>query len=89
MAAWNVGAKRNVMPTVSSAPAASGPAMSTITPRASRTSAEPVLLLMARLPCFATLRPAPATMNAAVVEMLNVPRPSPPVPHVSTSPGYA
>ena len=39
----------------------------------------------ARLPCFATVTPAPATTNAAVVEMLNVCRPSPPVPQVSTN----
>src|SRR5207247_2067485 len=38
-----------------------------------------------RLPCLATLRPAPATTNAVAVEMLNVPEASPPVPQVSTS----
>jgi len=36
------------------------------------------------LPCFATWTPAPATTNAATVEMLNVPAQSPPVPHVSS-----
>ncbi len=80
-----MGANRNVMPTSSSAPAASGPAMSTWTPSASSTSAEPVWLLIARLPCFATFWSAPAAMNAAVVEMLKVDAPSPPVPHVSSS----
>ena len=38
----------------------------------------------ARLPCFATGTPAPATTNAAVVETLNVPWPSPSVPQTST-----
>ena len=37
-----------------------------------------------RLPCLATVNPAPATTKAVVVEILNVCRPSPPVPQVST-----
>ncbi len=37
------------------------------------------------MPCFATGTPAPATTIAAIVEMLNVPLRSPPVPHVSTT----
>jgi len=32
-----------------------------------------------RLPCLATRAPAPAITNAAIVEMLNVEQPSPPV----------
>ena len=44
----------------------------------------PHLLDAARLPCLATGTPAPATTNPAVVEMLNVWAPSPPVPQVST-----
>ena len=56
-----------------------------MTPRASRTSAEPVEPDMARLPCLATATPAPATTKAAVVEMLKLPEPSPPVPQVSTT----
>lgn len=39
---------------------------------------------MARLPCLATLSPAPATTKAVVVDTLKVPAPSPPVPTVST-----
>src|SRR6185436_19291870 len=39
-----------------------------------------------RLPCFATWTPPAAATRAAAVEMLNVPRPSPPVPQVSTTP---
>ena len=55
------------------------------TPRASITSAEPHLELRLRLPCLATRTPAPATTNAVAVEILKVPRASPPVPQVSTS----
>ena len=56
------------------------------TPSASSTSADPARELIERLPCFATRAPAPATTNAAHVEMLNVPFASPPVPQVSTRP---
>ena len=38
---------------------------------------------MDRFPCLATFTPAPATTNEAAVEILNVPRASPPVPHIS------
>ncbi len=54
-------------------------------PRASMTSAEPQRLDTARLPCLATLRPAPATTKAVVVETLKVEVASPPVPQVSTT----
>ena len=47
------------------------------------TSALPLLLVMARLPCLATVTPAEAQRMATVVEMLNVFRPSPPVPQTS------
>ena len=53
-------------------------------PKASSTSAVPDLLLTLRLPCLATLAPAPAATNMAVVEILNVWVPSPPVPTMST-----
>ena len=49
------------------------------------TSAEPHFELRLRLPCLATRTPAPATTNAVAVEILKVPRASPPVPQVSTS----
>src|ERR1700719_1024500 len=55
------------------------------TPRASSTSALPHRDDAARLPCLATGHPAPAATSAAAVEMLKVPAPSPPVPHVSTA----
>ena len=48
-------------------------------------SAEPERDVIARLPCFATGAPAPATTKADRVEMLNVWRPSAPVPHRSTA----
>src|SRR5712691_1290873 len=60
----------------------SGP-RSIFTPSCSRTSAEPHSDDAARLPCFATFTPHAAATIAASVEMLNVARPSPPVPHVS------
>ena len=47
----------------------------------------PARLEAARLPCFATGTPAPATTKAAAVEMLKVSAPSPPVPQVSTARG--
>jgi hypothetical protein len=52
-------------------------------PRASRTSAEPVCDVTARLPCLATVAPAAAATSAAAVEMLKVPERSAPVPQVS------
>src|SRR5215470_16181373 len=60
------------------------------TPSVSTTSAEPqsdapLSPDIERLPCLATLSPAPATTNAVAVDTLNVPEASPPVPHVSTS----
>ena len=51
------------------------------TPSASSTSAVPVREDMLRLPCLATGTPQAATTNAAAVETLSVPWPSPPVPH--------
>ena len=53
------------------------------TPSFSRQSAEPLLLDIERLPCFATGIPDAAITNDAVVETLNVPVPSPPVPTMS------
>ncbi len=55
------------------------------TPSDSSTSAEPVRLETARLPCLATATPHEATTIATVVEMLIVPALSPPVPQVSSS----
>ena len=55
-----------------------------LTPADSSTSALPDLEEMERLPCLATWPPAAATTKAEAVEILNKPRPSPPVPQVST-----
>src|ERR1700734_841320 len=56
---------------------------SILTPSAASTSAAPDFDDKARLPCLATGTPAPATMKAAQVEMLNEPEASPPVPTTS------
>ena len=55
------------------------------TPKPSSKSADPHLLVTALLPCFATGTPAPATIKAEIVLMLNVLTLSPPVPHVSNN----
>ena len=54
-------------------------------PSSCKTSAEPVLLVILRLPCLATGTPAAAMARAAAVLILKVWEPSPPVPQVSTS----
>ena len=59
--------------------------MSMTAPNASRTSAAPHLLLAALFPCLATGTPQEATTNADVVEMLNDPERSPPVPTISSA----
>ena len=53
------------------------------TPSSSSTSAAPDLEDTERLPCFAIGTPPAAATNAAVVEMLNEPTSSPPVPTIS------
>src|SRR5215469_7826559 len=60
-----------------------------LTPSAVSTSAAPERDDKARLPCFATGTPAPATISAAQVEMLNEPEASPPVPTTSIASGGA
>ena len=52
-------------------------------PSASSTSALPLLLVMARLPCLATVTPAAEHTRATVVDILKVLSPSPPVPQTS------
>src|SRR4029079_475660 len=59
---------------------------SIFTPSAFSTSADPERDEIDLLPCLATGTPAPATTNAAQVEILNVPLASPPVPQVSMAP---
>ena len=62
-----------------------GASMPMSTPSSLSTSALPQRLETERLPCLATVTPAPAATNAARVEMLKVCAPSPPVPQVSTT----
>ena len=69
-------------------PTASGERLM-FTPSAERTSAAPDRDDSARLPCLATGTPAPATISAAQVEMLNEPEASPPVPTTSIASGGA
>src|SRR5512136_336640 len=87
MAPCSFGAKRNPMPTCWTHSSTISGGASMLTPMASSTSALPQPLETARLPCLATVRPVAATTKAAVVEMLKVLRPSPPVPQVSTMTG--
>ena len=61
------------------------PSNEMFTPSASKRSAAPDLDEDALLPCLTTRAPAAAAMIAAVVEMLIVCAPSPPVPTVSTA----
>src|SRR5512136_788228 len=81
---WYAGAKRKQNPLSRIAWQASFGPRSIGTPNASRQSALPEDELTERLPCLATLYPAPARTNATAVEMLKVDAPSPPVPQVST-----
>ena len=83
MAGCAVWAKKGAMPICSRISPHTAIGRSIRTPSASRTSKLPVRRLAARLPCLATGTAAPATTNAAVVEMLNVSSPLPPVPQLS------
>ena len=59
--------------------------MAKFTPNASSKSAEPDMLETLRLPCLAIFKPQAAAKIAAVVEMLMVLAPSPPVPTQSAT----
>jgi hypothetical protein len=85
MRGWKYGARQNVMPARSRHARAAFPSSSTRTPKAASTSALPLRLDMARLPCLTTGTPAPAATRAVAVLMLNVLLPSPPVPQVSST----
>ena len=54
------------------------------TPTLTRKSALPDLEVIDLLPCFTTLPPHEATTNEEIVEQLNICKPEPPVPQVST-----
>ena len=83
MALWWRGAIRKPMPASRMECSTSARSASRLTPNAASTSAAPHFDERARLPCFATGTPQPATTRAAPVDILNVPAPSPPVPTMS------
>ncbi len=56
-----------------------------LTPSSASTSADPLRLVMLRLPCLATGTPAAAATIAAVVLTLNIFELPPPVPQVSSN----
>ena len=53
------------------------------TPNSSKTSADPLLPVIALFPCFATGIPVDATIIEDAVEMFSHFSPLPPVPHIS------
>src|SRR3954466_16253602 len=78
------------MPVLASTAAARSGSNPIFTPSASRTSAAPLREEAERLPCLATLTPQAAITKDRRVEILSVPRPSPPGPHrLPTSAGAA
>ena len=89
MDGWNVGAKKNPIPTSDRLRSTMAEGADTFTPSASNTSALPHRLETERFPCFATRTPADATTMAASDDTLKVPVRSPPVPHVSNTSSYA
>ena len=84
MEAWNRGASAKPKPVSTTEAATSSGPRSMLIPRASYTSAEPHWEDEARLPCFRTRTPPPASTRAAMLDTLIVPARSPPVPQVST-----
>lgn len=83
MTGWRVRAKRKAIPVSRRERSNSPGGCSRRTPASSSTSAAPQREETARLPCLATVTPAPAATRAAVVEMLKERPPSPPVPTMS------
>src|SRR5206468_7656562 len=86
IAGWKRGANMKPTPTSRTHWATPSGPRSILTPSASSTSALPHRLDAARLPCFATRPPAPATTSAVMVEMLMLFERSPPVPTTSIAP---
>src|SRR5438552_6608718 len=86
IAGWKRGANMKPTPTSRTHWATPSGPRSILTPSASSTSALPHWLDAARLPCFATRPPAPATTSAVIVEMLMLLERSPPVPTTSIAP---
>src|SRR5262249_21701005 len=89
IAGWWAGADIKPIPASRMHKATCFASRSILTPSACRASAAPDLDDSARFPCLATGTPAPATIKAAQVEMLNEPEASPPVPTTSTAPAGA
>ena len=83
MAGWYKGAIINAIPISSKALLTISFSVKTFIPISLKRSADPDFELKFLFPCFATGTPAPATTNAAAVEMFKVPLPSPPVPTIS------
>ena len=83
MAGWRFLAKRKTMPVWSKTRPKSSGFMSRLIPKTSKTSAEPDLEEMERLPCLAIWMPPAARTKAAVVEILKLLDWSPPVPQLS------
>ena len=90
IAGWKFGANRNAKPMRRAARRRPTPRRGRSGCRAHRgRRPSPAFEVIARLPCLATGTPAAAATSAAVVEMLNVPLPSPPVPTTSIAPSGA
>ena len=84
MEGWNTWAKQKVMLAASRTSSSRSMGISSRTPSASSTSAEPAEDDAARFPCLTILAPAPAHTREAMVEMLTVFCLSPPVPTMSS-----
>ena len=72
IAGWCNGAKQKAIPASATHEDNKLVGMLIATPSASSTSAVPALDEIARFPCLRTGNPAPATVNAAMVEMFTV-----------------
>ena len=80
---WYLGANKKASETSARQRRDTSGSGSNATPSAASTSVLPARLVAARFPCFTTGALHAAATMAAAVEMLIVPAPSPPVPHVS------
>mmetsp|Transcript_15118 Transcript_15118/g.38098 ORF Transcript_15118/g.38098 Transcript_15118/m.38098 type:complete len:215 (-) Transcript_15118:320-964(-) len=85
IAGWLTGAIIKATPTLSTHSTTWAGLRSILTPRASKTSADPQALLTERLPALATVQPQAEARTTEAVLMLMVSAPSPPVPTMSKS----
>ncbi len=93
-AAWRIegwwrGANRKTQPASARTIGSRSIGVSRLTPSSVSTSAPPVWEDRARLPCFATGTPQPATTKVTADDTFSVPAPSPPVPQTSMAPSGA